>query len=423
MTPSLLEQGRALQRSRGEGGAEAAIALYQRAIAQDPSCAACYWELGWSYQVLSRWPECLQAWDQVHAIDPRFPAWAEHYANAKLQAERAEALAMLPTPEVLPEPEEVASSGATLRLAAVGDVQMGRAWPAERATLPDDPAQLFAKVEDALQDADITFGNLETALLDDGDSEKCGPESTKCFAFRVPTAYATALKDAGFDVMSIANNHTGDFGEAGRVATAAALDAVGILHSGPIGDIARWTTKDLEIALVAFSTGGGVYAVQDVDTAARVVADLATHADIVIVSFHGGAEGKDATRVPDTAETFYGENRGHLRAFAHAVVDAGADLVLGHGPHVLRGAEVYRKRLIAYSLGNFCSWNTFGLNGPLGESTILQIELAANGVLLQVGALPVKLVRPGIPEPDAGEAGLKHLRDLSRLDFPDTSAF
>ena len=93
---------------------------------------------------------------------------------------------------------------------------------------------------------------------------------------------------------------------------------------------------------------------------------LDTTHDIVIVSFHGGAEGSKALHVPYGQETFYGENRGHLREFTHTVIDAGADLVWGHGPHVLRGMEVYKDRLIAYSLGNFATYGRFNTRGQQG---------------------------------------------------------
>ncbi|MEZ4270354.1 MAG: CapA family protein [Myxococcota bacterium] len=196
-----------------------------------------------------------------------------------------------------------------------------------------------------------------------------------------------------------------------------ALDKVGITHSGPIGDIATWESKGLRIAMIAFSTGGGVYRVQDIDTAQKVVADLARKHDLVIVSFQGGAEGTKAARVPHTTEMFLGEDRGDLRRFTHAVVDAGADLVLGHGPHLLRGMEVYRGRLIAYSLGNFSSWHTFNLSGDLGVSAILGVTLAANGVALNAQLTPLVLKEPGLPTPDPKKQAIKSVRRLSKIDF------
>lgn len=417
---ALLEQGRSVQQEKGEGGAEEALAIYQQAVALDPELVEAYWEMGWSYQHLSRWDDVLAAWSRVRALRPDFPELKVHYPMAVMRRDQERALAELPEPGDLPPPEEKPSAGPRVRFAAVGDVQLGRAWPEERATLPpNDAADLLAAMHGPLQDADVTFGNLETVLADGGDSTKCGPKSTKCFAFRVPTRYANALKTAGFDVMSTANNHAGDFGPEGRVATMGALDQVGLRHSGVIGDIASFEVKGLKVGLVGFSTGGGVYRVQDLDIARKVIAHVARSHDLVVASFHAGAEGAGAAHVPDAPEVFYGEDRGEVRKLARTVIDAGADLVLGHGPHLLRGMEIYRGRLIAYSLGNFSSWETFNITGPLGISVVLYAEVAPNGVLTRAEVLPVVLEKPGRPVPDPKRQAIPILRQLSKEDFGD----
>lgn len=417
---ALLEQGRVLQRERGEGGAEEAIALYRSAIDSDPNLAAAYWEMGWSHQLLSQWDRVIEAWDRVRELDPAFPELSVHYPVALMRRDQDRVLASLPDPGQLPPPEETPREGPRVRISAVGDVQLGMAWPEERAQLPpNDAKDLLAQVIEPLNQGDITFGNLETVLADSGDSSKCGPRSTKCFAFRVPANYAFALKEAGFEVMSTANNHSGDFGPEGRVATMQALDAAGILHSGVVGDIASWETKGLKLAMVGFSTGAGVYRVQEVDVARKVVADLDRTHDLVIVSFHGGAEGTKAAHVPQGPESFYGEDRGNLRELTHAVIDAGADLVLGHGPHLWRGLELYRGRLIAYSMGNFCTWETFNLTGPLGITGVLQVELAPNGVATEISISPVIIEKPGAPRPDPDRKVIPIVRQLSKEDFGD----
>lgn len=416
----LLEEGRVLQREKGEGGAAEAVAIYQRAIAADPNLAAAYWEMGWSYQLLSKWDDVIAAWDRVREIDPKYPQLDVHYPVALMRRDQDRILAALPDPGQLPPPEETPREGARIRLSAVGDIQMGRAWPEERAELPpDDARDLLTAVQPSLNWGDVTFGNLETVLADGGDSSKCGPKSTKCFAFRVPTSYAKTLKEVGFEVLSVANNHTGDFGPEGRVATIAALDAAGILHSGPIGDIASWETKGLKIGLIAFSTGGGVYRIQEIDLARKVVADVDRTHDIVIVSFHGGAEGAAAGHVTKGPELFYGEDRGNVYEFAHSVIDAGADLVLGHGPHLWRGLELYRGRLIAYSMGNFCTWETFNITGVLGTTGILNVEMAPNGVATLVEVTPVIIEKPGRPRVDDQKRIIPIVRQLSKEDFGD----
>jgi hypothetical protein len=170
--------------------------------------------------------------------------------------------------------------------------------------------------------------------------------------------------------------------------------------------------------MVAFSTGGGVYRVQDIPTARRVVADLVRTHDLVIVSFHGGAEGSRAIHLPKSGnEIFYGEDRGDVRAFSKAMIDVGADLVLGHGPHVLRAMEVYRGRLIAYSLGNFSAWTGFNLKGPLGLTAILDLTLARNGVLLGAKLHPIAIDQPGVPRPDEQARAIEIVRKLSKADI------
>ena len=105
----------------------------------------------------------------------------------------------------------------------------------------------------------------------------------------------------------------------------------------------------------------------DYELAERTVAEFAEIHDVVIVSFHGGAEGATVMHVPFTEEEYYGEPRGDVALFAHRMVDAGADLIVGHGPHVVRGIERYKDRLIAYSLGNFATFLANALRQPLSR--------------------------------------------------------
>jgi poly-gamma-glutamate capsule biosynthesis protein CapA/YwtB (metallophosphatase superfamily) len=300
----------------------------------------------------------------------------------------------------------------------VGDVQLGRAWPESAADLPPDgPHTLLARVADLLSVGDFTFGNLETALADHGDSYKCGRHAKACYAFRAPSAYAQVLADSGFAVVSSANNHAGDFGAPGRAATRAALDAAHIAYAGVQGEVASFERQGLRIALIAFAFGDGMNRVQDVDKARELVTAARRDHDIVIVSMHVGAEGTAATHVTRAREVFMGEDRGNPYALAHAVVDAGADLVLGHGPHVLRGMELYHDRLIAYSLGNFCAWRSFSLSGALSVSGVLQVTLARDGTLAAARLLPVVLEDAGIPAPDPQARAIKAVRELSLADF------
>jgi hypothetical protein len=297
---------------------------------------------------------------------------------------------------------------------------LGSAFPDETGGLlpPDDGASLLSEVAPLLRAADVAFGNLEGPLLDSGKSEKCARSKPgRCYAFRVPTRYGERLADAGFDVMSVANNHVGDFGDAGRASTRAVLAANGIRFAGAPGEVARLDVRGTRVALVAFSTSGGTNDVRDLAEAARIVGAAAEEAELVLVSFHGGAEGADRQHVPPGKEEFLGEHRGDLRAFARAVVAAGADLVLGHGPHVVRGMEVLDGRLVAYSLGNFATYGGFNLSGPNGLSLVLEARLAADGTFLGGRIHAARQERPGGPRLDPSGAVIPVVRRLSREDF------
>jgi poly-gamma-glutamate capsule biosynthesis protein CapA/YwtB (metallophosphatase superfamily) len=305
-------------------------------------------------------------------------------------------------------------------VSAVGDVMLGTTFPdASGGDLPpNDGADLLQEVTPVLKRADVTFGNLEGPLFEGGDSRKCrGKREGTCYAFRVPTRYGKHLKAAGFTVMGLANNHALDFGPEGRASSRRVLDEQGIAHSGDVGDIAHLTVKGQRVTVISFATYPGAYNFLDLDDTVRTIRTARKESDFVIVSFHGGAEGVSRQHVPPGTETFLGENRGDLRRFTHAAIDAGAQLVLGSGPHVVRGMEIYKGKLIAYSLGNFATYGPFNMNGETGLSTILEAHLGPDGSFLGGCAYPVKQIKPGGPKFDSDMKILPILRSLSETDF------
>jgi poly-gamma-glutamate capsule biosynthesis protein CapA/YwtB (metallophosphatase superfamily) len=306
-----------------------------------------------------------------------------------------------------------------LTVRAAGDVMLGTSDP-EGYLPPDDGNASLSDVRDWLRDADLTFVNLEGPLCDEGESSKCKTKKT-CYAFRVPTRYAEHLADAGVDLASTANNHAGDFGEACRRSTEHVLDQHGIAWSGPKGTVGSVERNGLKIALVAFHTSSSCNDVNDAASAKALVAEQKKSHDLVLVSFHGGAEGPKYDRVVSGPELYLGENRGDLRVFTHAVIDAGADLVIGHGPHVLRGLELYKGRLIAYSLGNFATYGRFNLAGTQALGAVLHVELAKDGAFLKGQILPTVQIDKGIPKKDSQARAIEKLRQLSALDFPRTA--
>ncbi len=299
---------------------------------------------------------------------------------------------------------------------------MGTTFPTGGDYLPPrDGRRYFSAVDDLLRNADITFANLEGPLLNGGRTYKCGA-SGNCYAFRTPTRYGQYLVDVGIDVVSLANNHARDFGRAGMVSTTETLDELGIAWSGPPGTFASLERNGLHIGLVAFHTSASSNHLNSPRAAARLVRSVDEEHDVVIVSFHGGAEGSSALHVPYEREYFYGENRGYLRKFTRNMIDAGADVIFGHGPHVPRAIAFDDGRLVAYSLGNFGTYGRFSLGGPLGLGLILEVTLDEEGRFVEGRIIPTQQVGEGIPVPDRAGAVISLIERLSEQDFPWTGA-
>ena len=295
-------------------------------------------------------------------------------------------------------------------IAAVGDTVMGSL---PYGLPPDGGASFFDEVDHLLV-GDVVLGNLEGTLASGGVS-KCGSGSANCFAFRTPPSYARHIKEAGFTVMNLANNHAYDFGASAQRETVAALTRVGVRNTGRPGTMAVQRVGGQRVAILGFASYDWANPLLDIPRARKLVREAARKAEIVIVTFHGGAEGSDKTHVPQGSEYFLGENRGDLRRFSKAVIDAGADVVIGHGPHVLRGMEVYKGRLIAYSLGNFGGYEVFGLNPTTATSMVLRVTLTPDGRLQRARIRPTQLVGNGTPAP--GGDAISMVRGLSRDDF------
>ena len=299
----------------------------------------------------------------------------------------------------------------TVTIAAVGDTMLGTT-----PTLPASPATYLAPMRSALA-GDVVFGNLEGTLTDQTASKCGGAPSSSCFAFRAPPEFASALHDAGFTILSNANNHSFDFGQAGEDQTVRALHRAGIAQTGLPGEITIVHAKDLRIAFLGFAPYPNTGPLNDLPAARRLIRRAAAKADLVVCAIHAGAEGTAALHLTGGDETYLGEDRGNPEAFAHMAVEAGADLVLGSGPHVLRGMEVYRGRLIAYSLGNFAGYHNFSLEGVLGESVVLHATLAADGRFRSGRLTSVRLVGAGQPVPDSSGAAAALVGQLSRTDL------
>jgi len=324
--------------------------------------------------------------------------------------------ALYPLPIIKPKPR------AEFNMIAVGDMMLGTNYPDPKHLPPGDGSMILRDVQALLQDADITIGNLEGTLLNEGGTPKRCGNPDACYAFRSPESYAQHFANAGFDFLSLANNHSGDFGPVGRTTTKRRLEEYGIAYAGLMGtdEIAYRTFAGVRFAFIAFAPNSGTVDVRDIPRAKRLVQQADAEADLVIVTFHGGAEGKDAQHVTRRTEEYYRENRGNVYAFSHAVIDAGADAVLGHGPHVSRAMEVYKDRLIAYSLGNFATYGRFNLRGPAGVAPLLKFRFDDTGKFLSGEIVPIYQTKPSGPKVDPQGRAIRIIADLSRQDFPES---
>ena len=373
--------------------------------------------------------------------------------------------APLPAPDTTPPPPPVpprdpveptppARVIGSVTLAFTGDINLGTLTiPA--GLPPNEGRGLFDASREALR-GDLVVGNFEGVLGDSGTTYKCGPEGRHvtladtappppapppkrtaprprapaaprlCYAFLTPTALAPRLAEGGFTHLNLANNHANDFGAGARAETERILDSLGLRSYGPLGSIAMDTVRRGDsltiVGLLGFATYSHAYDLLDIPRSAAVVDSVRGLVDLLIVTFHGGAEGARALHVPEVAESLGREPRGELRAWARAVIDAGADAVVGHGPHVLRGIEFYRGKPIAYSLGNFLTYRGFNLTGPLGLTGVLRLEAGPDLAWRRARFVPMIQVPRQGPAPDSSRAALDLIRSLSLEDFGQSAA-
>jgi hypothetical protein len=311
-----------------------------------------------------------------------------------------------------------------VRLAFTGDINLGTRT-LDDGLPPDSGRTLLAHVAPLLA-GDVVVGNFEGVLSDSGESDKCAPKSTRCYAFATPTWLAERLKDAGFTHLNLANNHANDYGLEWRWHTERTIRELGLTPYGPVGQIAITPVvrddRMTLVGIVGFTTYPHAYNLLDLRRSIAVIDSVRPLVDVLVVTFHGGKEGAAAVRTPTGPEFLGKEPRGNLRRWARAVLDAGADAVVGHGPHVLRGVEFYKGKPIFYSLGNFLTYRGFNLDGPLGLTTVLRLELDGSGTFVSAEMPPLRQVPQVGPVPDSTGAAVRLLQRVSRLDFPKTAA-
>lgn len=308
----------------------------------------------------------------------------------------------------------------TISIIGVGDIMLGTNFPSESYLPPNDGKDILNPVKNILLDATVTFGNLEGVLLTGkGDVKKCQNPAV-CYAFKSPNHYINYIKDVGFDVLSIANNHVGDFGDIGRENTVRLLDSASIAFAGlekyPYSTFER---AGIKFGFCAFAPNTGTQKINDYDNARKIVKHLDSICDVVIVSFHGGAEGANYKRITRKKELFLGEDRGNPYEFSRVVIDAGADIVFGHGPHLTRAIDLYKDRFIAYSLGNFATYGRFNLKGSLGVAPIVKVYTDKSGRFLEAKITSIKQEGEGGPVLDETNKAIEEIKQLTEMDIPE----
>ncbi len=303
----------------------------------------------------------------------------------------------------------------TVKIVGVGDVMPGSDFP-DRKKFPANGGKnlIQPELEEIIRNADVAFCNLEGSVAD-GLPTKEG----KKYAFRIPSSLAANLATWGFDLVSMANNHAGDCEEEGRQSTIKALDELGLTYSGSKLTPAGVTLErdGIEYGFIAVAPNKGCHNFHNTDLINREIRSLDEKCDIVIVSIHGGAEGKGAEHLTREVETYMGENRGNIYELAHGFIDSGADIVFGHGPHVTRAIECYQGRLIAYSLGNFCTHGGFNLEGVNGIAPLLIVEVDRAGKLVSGEIVSIRQNWPGGPVLDGNVRVLHRIMELTEQDL------
>lgn len=302
-----------------------------------------------------------------------------------------------------------------ITVAAVGDTMMGSP---QFGLPPADGKDLFSATEQYLR-AEISIVDQEGTLTSAAPT-KCGAGSTECFAFATPPGYAANLSAAGFNVANLANNHTDDAGATGLNDTVAALTSANLAHTGLPGQFTIRRVGLVKVAVLGFAPYTWCANSLNLSAVTALVRRARVEANVVIVYFHAGAQGADEIHVSTGPESVFGDPQGNIRVLAHTFVDAGADMVIGTGPHVLRGIQFYKGKMIDYSLGNFLGYKGFGLGGNLSTSAVLQATITASGRFVSARLRPVELDGDGVPSP--GGSGIALVKSVSASDFGASAA-
>jgi hypothetical protein len=308
------------------------------------------------------------------------------------------------------------SGAATVRVVSGGDVMPARSVAAYAGS--NGAEAVFAGIKPVLEKGDAAWFNLE------GVTSTLGTAKTeKTYTFEGPTTFPPAIAAAGVDVVTMGNNHSVDYGRAALLDTLKRLDNAGVQVVGAGKDFEDahapaiiTTSSGATIGFLGYSDvwwpgfeatsshAGVAQAFTGIDRMKKDVKELAAKVDFVVVGFHWGYEYQHYPVAQQTSE-------------GHAAIDAGADLVIGHHPHVLQGFETYHRRLIAYSLGDLVFDH---ISVPSGQTVLVDAKLTADGVTARL--VPAYVSQTGIPDVQHGSSATTILSLVKEYSAPlDTS--
>ena len=348
----------------------------------------------------------------IIAVNPNFKGFTNKFINLKK---------MPGTKKSSTSKNDKLDEKSEFTIIGVGDIMLGSNYPFEHL-LPENDANILENTQNILKNANITVGNLEGTLFDNGGTPKTCNNQNVCYVFRMPSRYGAYLKQAEFDYLSIANNHSNDFGEVGIKKTMKSLDNLGIKYSG-IKDIAESAILEKDgkkFGFISFSPNSATVKLNDYNYAKKLISELKSKVDIVIVMFHGGAEGTGAEHITRKNEIFHGEDRGNVYEFAHFAIDNGADIIFGQGPHVTRAVELYKNKFISYSGGNFATFGKINISGFMGTAPIFKIKIDNNGNFISGEIIPIRQTYESLgPFIDSEKSVIKKIISLNKSDFPN----
>jgi len=265
-------------------------------------------------------------------------------------------------------------SSQAIEITTLGDVFIGE----------KEPVILDEAILDSIKTSNNAFANIEGPICDlDEKPRVCRGDPKTCYLLKMPSSSAKQISDWGIKYVSFANNHIYDFGKKCFQESENFLKKEGVLPTGLKGSSQDFEWNGIKVSFLAFHTAAWANDIYDLEESLKLIRKKSQESEVVILSIHAGAEGESAADMPQGEEYDFGERRGNIRDFSRRAIEAGADFIFAHGPHVVRALEYYNNKLIAYSLGNFYTFPGFNLKGILKNGAVFRVKLSPDGDFIE----------------------------------------